>query len=141
MKKKERETLLEEIRTLKETVKMQASLEVMVESIIRKALTRTITLRKGPRKQGDPKEQTVTEEVHILDFLCHYLPLVEASMRGMQEDLDRAKNDISANNLKLDTIGQTLIGMEGSAKLLATFSDEIKAIQPSAFSLLPGVAK
>ena len=100
--------------------------QIMQEEL-KTALFREITVEKGPRNQGDPEKRVEMENVSVLDFLAVYLPRIEAAMRGMQADLDRAKNNISVNNAGLEMIGKTLLGMEKNARLLAEASDAIRA--------------
>jgi len=140
MSKKEYETVKGELAEIKKKLE---DLDKVVEKGMREALYRTITVVKGPRKQGDPEKRVETEEVHVLDFLCHYLPLIEASMRGMQADIGKTKNNVSRNNDQLqitnkvlETMGKTLLDMEASAKMIAMFSDGIKQLPSRELKLL-----
>jgi len=85
-------------------------------------LVRKVTIERGPRKQGDPGKVVKEEEWNILDFIGGYIPKVEASLRGMQEDVDMTKNRVIA-------VGKTLIGMEKAAMALANAADRVKLIR------------
>ena len=97
----------------------------MIQEELKAALFRKITIERGPRKQGDPEKVIKEEEWNVLDFLAAYLPRIEASMRGMQEDLDHTKNKVETYNRKLEAVGQTLLGMEKAAKKVALLSDMV----------------
>jgi len=105
--------------------KDELRLREMIQQELKAALYRTITIEKGPEKQGDPERVIKEEEWNVLDFFCVYLPKIEAALRGMQEDIDHTKNNLAANNEALKMVGETLIAMEQSAKKLAQFSDMI----------------
>jgi len=103
--------------------KDETRLRQMIQEELKAALYRTITIQKGPEKQGDPEKVIKEEEWNVLDFFCVYLPKIEAALRGMQEDIDHTKNNLAANNGAMKVIGETLIAMEKSAKKLAQLSD------------------
>jgi len=111
------------------TKKDKAAIQDLIREELSLALNRKITVERGPRQQGDPEKVIKEEDWNILDFLAIYLPRIEGSMRGMQEDLDKAKCDISIGNERIGAIGNILIGMENAAKQLAEFSDNIKMIK------------
>ncbi len=95
---------------------------------LKAALFRTITIEHGPEKQGDPEKVIKEEEVHVLDFLAVYLPKIEGALRGVQEDVDKAKNRVSEYNQKLDIVGQTLIGMETAARTMAALAERAREL-------------
>jgi len=109
--------------------KDETRLREMIQEELKAALYRTITIEKGPEKQGDPEKVIKEEEWNVLDFFCVYLPKIEAALRGMQEDLDHTKNNLAANNAALKVVGETLIAMEASAKKLAQLSDYVQKTQ------------
>ena len=109
--------------------KDELRLREMIQQELKAALYRRITIEKGPRKQGDPEKTVTEEEWNVLDFLCVYLPKIEAALRGMQEDLDHTKNNLAANNNALKVVGEALMSMESSAKRLAQFSDLVQEKQ------------
>jgi len=106
-------------------------LREMIQQELKAALYRKITIEHGPRNQGDPEKVIKEEEWNVLDFLCVYLPKIEAALRGMQEDLDHTKNNLVANNNALKVVGEALISMENSAKNIAKLSDTIRYIENS----------
>jgi len=95
-----------------------------------KALTRTILMERGPRKQGDPEgKRSVEERWNLIDFIAGYIPYLESALRGMQEDVDHAKNDVTLNTGHIDAIGKILIDLESPILSLADLGDRIKQIQ------------
>jgi len=121
------------------TKKDEARLREMIQEELKAALYRTITIERGPRKQGDPEKVIKDEEWNVLDFFVVYLPKIEAALRGMQEDLDHTKNNLAANNEALKVVGDTLMAMEASAKKLAELSDmvELETRNPKLVTLNP----
>jgi hypothetical protein len=111
--------------------------EIFREEFAR-ALTRTLELERGPRKQGDPEEKRVVEERwNLIDFIAGYVPYLEGAIRGMQETTDLLKNNVDSNNKALEAVGNTLLGMEDSAKHIARLSDLLKALEhPGASRLI-----
>ena len=94
-----------------------------------KAFTRTIQLERGPRKQGDPQEKRVVEEVwNLIDFIAGYMPYLEGALRGMQEAVDLAKNDVALNTARIEAIGKTLLDLQAPLLGVADLSDRIKQI-------------
>jgi hypothetical protein len=97
--------------------------EIFREEFAR-ALTRTLELERGPRKQGDPQEKRIVEEPwNLIDFMAGYLPYLEGAIRGTQETTDTLKNNVAQNTERLEAIGQVLIDMERSVEAIATLSD------------------
>jgi len=128
--------------------KDETRLREMIQEELKAALYRTITIEKGPEKQGDPEKVIKDEEWNVLDFFVVYLPKIEAALRGMQEDIDHTKNNLAANNGAMKVIGEILIAMEKSAKKLAQLSDaaaewsqSIGRIQEGRFTPLEILAK
>lgn len=94
------------------------------------ALTRTLLIETGPKKQGDPEEKVTREiQINMLDFWTEYTPRIEAALRGMQEDVDHASNNIVKQGEKINAIGSVLLGMETAAKRLADASDTIATLR------------
>ena len=88
-----------------------------------KAMTRKITVERGPRKQGDLENKTVEEEWNILDWLVGYLPYVEGSLRGVQSDVDKSKNQTITMLQAIEAISNILLSQEEGIKKLVTFSN------------------
>jgi len=108
--------------------KDKEEIKVLFAEEFNKAMTRIITVERGPRKQGDPEKVVKEEEWNILDWIAGYIPYLEGALRGMQEDIDHTKNELSHNSEKLQAIGQTLIDMEQAALSLADFSTKLKEL-------------
>lgn len=107
----------------------------IIQDEIKEAFVREFTVEKGKRQPGDPEKRFETMKMPVTDFLAHYIPLVEGALRGMQETVDRVKNNVNRNTAQLEqstrqleAVGNILIGMEKSAKLLAETSDAIKRL-------------
>lgn len=83
-------------------------------------LLREITVERGPRTQGDPERTVTTEQWNILDWLAHYLPLIEGALRGMQEDVDLAKCDVARNSDAMHLMAQALSGLEEPCRVIAS---------------------
>ena len=66
----------------------------IIREELKDALVRTVTVERGPETQGDPEKVIKEEEWNVLDFMAAYLPKVEGSVRGMQEDVDKTKNQV-----------------------------------------------
>lgn len=113
----------------------------LVNAVVHKnlvgALFREIDVEKGPEKQGDPEKRIEKKNVHILDFLCEYLPKLEGRLLGMQADVDSARNRSAEalqlqqqNTEKLDAIGSTLLSFEAVGLDLVTIRDSfVKLIE------------
>lgn len=62
----------------------------IVLNVINHALTREIKYEDGKSEPGRIIEKT--EKYNVLDFLCKYLPHIEAGLRGSQADSAKARN-------------------------------------------------
>ena len=111
------------------TKKEKEEIRQIVREELKEALVRTITVERGARGPGEPEKVVKEEEWNVLDFLAFYLPRIEAALRGAQGDIDRMKNQIGEQNIKLEAIGKTLLAMEQGAKTIAMLCDEIKKRQ------------
>jgi len=93
------------------------------------ALTRTLMIERGPRTQDDPEEKRIVEENwNVLDYMTSLIPYIEGALRGMQATLDLQKNNIDRNNAKLEAVGQALLDMEQSARMIAALSDRLRTL-------------
>lgn len=104
-------------------------IRAIIQQELKLALCRTITIERGPRQQGDPEKVVKEEQWNVLDFMAAYLPKIEAALRGMQEDVDHAKNSVDEQAARIGAIGQVLLTMETSAKRLAAFSDYVRRLE------------
>lgn len=106
--------------------------KIIIRDIIREelraALVRQITIERGPRAQGDPETIVREEEWNVLEFMAAYAPKIEAAMRGMQEDLDQAKNDLAGQSNRLDIISRVMLDLERPMMAICGFADEIRQI-------------
>jgi hypothetical protein len=104
-----------------------------IRKIIREEVTaafmKTITIERGPRQPGDPEKVIRDEQWNVLDFLVSYIPHIEAALRGMQSDIDRTKNNLNTNTEKLNVVGQTLISIEDSARIVAALAGKIQEVE------------
>ena len=91
-----------------------------------KAMTRKITVERGTRKQGDPESKTVEEEWNVLDWMVGYFPYVEGAIRGVQTDVERAKNRSSDTLEGMKVISHILLGQEKGIKKLVEFSNWVE---------------
>lgn len=98
-------------------------ISLIIKEELKEALTafliREITVEKGPRKQGDPEKRIEKEEVNVLDFLCHYLPLIEGALRGNQTDMNKVTNKTGEMQDGLAAIAGILMQSENTMKQLA----------------------
>lgn len=104
-----------------------------------KALTRTITIERGPRNPGDKERHIRDEEHNILDFFIWYIPYLEGALRGLQADTDKYRNRINellemeAKTQKaLEATAKIMLGYENSIKILVAFSEKVKAVASDA---------
>jgi hypothetical protein len=100
----------------------------VVREELRAALHREIDVVKAGRQQGEPESVTVRESWNVLDFLAYYLPHLEGALRGVQEDVDRAKNDVAGNTAKLQAVGDTLVSLHGSARQIVALSESMRTM-------------
>lgn len=110
------------------TKKDKDEIRRIIQEELKGALCRMITIERGPRQQGDPEKVIKEEQWNVLDFMAAYAPRIEAALRGMQEDVDHAKNSVLAQGGKIAAIGNVLLGMEVAAKRLAAHADDIRTI-------------
>jgi hypothetical protein len=80
-----------------------------IQEEFKEALLCNITVEKAPRKPDDIEKHYETEEINVLHFLARYLPFVEGSIRGIQEDANKTNNSISGLPEKLELISNILI--------------------------------
>ncbi|EGJ51795.1 hypothetical protein [Desulfocurvibacter africanus] len=95
----------------------------VVQDELKAALVRSITVQKGPDKQGDPQQRVETVEVSVLDFLAKYLPDIEGRLLGMQADVDCARNRVAELSGQVQAVGRTLVALEQPMRRVAAFSD------------------
>jgi len=100
----------------------------IVRGELKEALCRMITIERGPRQQGDAEKVVREEQWNVLDFMAAYAPRIEAALRGMQEDVDRTKNNVAGVVDRINAIGSTLLGMEQAACRLADASGKVKLL-------------
>lgn len=121
---------------------VQEEIQQKIREIVRQelnlALQRTITIERGPEKQGDPEKVVREENWHILDFLCAYMPRLEGALRGMQEDVDQTKNRVAENTDRLVAVGNVLIGMEDQTRALVELTDVARGISEIEMKLIEG---
>lgn len=100
----------------------------LVLNVVNSAVSREMNMEKGPRKQGDPEKVIVRETVNVISLLADYIPRVEASMRGMQADVDLAKTNIHLNNDQLSLMVGILLGLENPLKTICGFADQVRIL-------------
>jgi len=116
-----------EVEPVMLTKKDKEEIRRIVREELKEALFRRIAIERGPRQQGDPEKVVKEEEWNVLDFLAVYLPRVEGALRGVQEDVDKTKNRVLENSAKIQVVGETLLGLEDSAKKIAMLGQVAKA--------------
>jgi hypothetical protein len=95
-------------------------IRAVIRDEISAALTRRVRVERGPRKQGDPQEKRVVEEEwNLIDYIAGYMPYVEGAIRGVQEDVDNAKNDVTR-------MAKVLLTLEQSFYQIAALADGIR---------------
>ena len=104
--------------------KEEQQLRQLISEEINKAMMRKVLVERGPRKQGDPEKKIVEEEWNVLDWIVSYIPLIEAALRGLQEDTDKMKNKVNQNNEMTQAVGQLLINNENNLKKIAQITDK-----------------
>ena len=87
--------------------KDKEEIRAIIQEELKAALVRTVTIERGPRQQGDPEKVVRDEQWNVLDFFAAYAPKIEAALRGMQEDVDKASN-------KVDLVGGILTELSGA---------------------------
>ena len=87
---------------------------------------RDMVFEDSKTEKGRTVEKTT--EVNVLDQIVKYLPYVEGAIRGIQEDVDKMKNNVAGNNECLRIVGETLIQMEQGARNISLFADKLKQI-------------
>ena len=87
---------------------------------------RDMVFEDSKTEKGRTVEKTT--EVNVLDQIVKYLPYVEGAIRGIQEDVDKMKNNVAGNNERLRIVGETLIQMEQGARNISLFADKLKQI-------------
>jgi len=98
----------------------------VVREEVQAALNRTITVQKGPDKNGDPEAKVETQELNILDFLATYLPDIEGRLLGMQEDVESARNRVNEQTEKIDAVGNTLLALHDSSRKIAALAEAVR---------------
>ena len=101
----------------------------IVREELKGALVRTVTIERGPEKQGDPEKVIREEEWNVLDFSAAYAPKIEAALRGMQADVDQTNNMVLKQAEQIEAIGGVLCSMEQSALKLAKASDTVTELK------------
>jgi len=92
------------------TKKDKEEIRQIFKEELREALFRTVTIERGPRGPGDPEKVIKEEQWHVLDFLAAYMPKIEAALRGMQKDVDQAKNKVLSIKQFIDVVTTSAIG-------------------------------
>ncbi len=119
---------------------LKSTLKEVLREVIREelhsALYRTITVEKGPEKQGDPETRIESQDVNVLDFLAQYLPQIEGRLLGTQADMNKVTNAAKAHGEKVELLGRALMGLESSARAVAELSDTIRALEIAPLKLV-----
>lgn len=112
-------------------VKKETLREIIREEVERVLTVEIQVLQVRDEDTGVPLAHPVhkTEKVFLPAFFVQHLKFHEGAYRGMQETVDRAKNN-SANAQevlaemveKVDTLGNTLLSMEESTKIIGRFA-------------------
>lgn len=114
------------------------ALRPLIAEEIEKALMIDVLVEKGPRKQGDPEKVVVHEKMPFKEWAGIYMPYIEAAMRGMQENVCLASNNVQRLNEKVQMVGKTMLGMHQSARKIARLSDALAQVEARNPSFLLG---
>ncbi len=105
---------------------LKKALREVVREELKAALVRTITVQRGPDRNGDPEQRVESVEVNVLDFLAKYLPDLEGRLLGVQSDVDQARNRVGELVEEQRLIHRTLLGLEQPLKRVAALSDAVR---------------
>lgn len=103
-----------------------------IRNIVQEELTnyliRTVEVEKGPRKQGDPEKSVEIQTINALDWIIHYMPLIEGALRGVQEDTNRANSKMINTSETVEALSAIMLQTEQSLKTISFISDGMKQI-------------
>ena len=104
----------------------------IIQEELKAALVRTVTIERGPEKQGDPEKVVKEEQWNVLDFMAAYMPKIEGALRGVQADVDQAKNQVHHMTGIMLGQEQSIMALGKAAQLaIENHDDEQKAIDAS----------
>lgn len=107
----------------------EKKLKQLISEAVVEALTVEITWEKHKdEKTGFPlaTPELKTEKVFLPSFIMQHLKFQEGAFRGLQEDVDHAKNAMSNQVEKIDAIGKAFLTLEGSALTIVSLAHAIK---------------
>jgi len=114
--------------------------EEKLKELIREAVTEALTVELTWEKRRDEKTGVPLavpdlrkEKVFLPSFLVQQISFHEGAFRGLQEDVSKKNNAIDRLAEKVEIVGQVLLGMEQSARRLASFSDVVKGLDIPVF--------
>jgi hypothetical protein len=90
------------------------------------ALFREITVQRAARGSGEVDGKIEKSTENVLDMLVRWLPFTEGALRGSQEDINKATNQMNKTSGKVDQLGETLISMQDSVETMARFAVALK---------------
>jgi len=124
--KEDKKWMKEEIKNFFLSEEFENMLGNMVMKASFQSQNRDMVFEDSKTEKGRTVEKTT--EVNVLDQIVKYLPYIEGAIRGIQEDVDKMKNNVAGNNEKLRVVGETLIRMEQGARNISLFADKLKQI-------------
>ena len=110
-------------------------LRKMIREEIEKALTVKFTWEKRQNDDGTPlaHPEIKTVDSNLCELLHHYIPRIEGAIRGMQQDIDKTKENLvtfSESHIEMrkamESVGRIMIATESSIKELADFSKKTR---------------
>jgi hypothetical protein len=101
----------------------------IVREELQAALSRTITVERSARQQGEIEKKTVEEQWNILDWMVYYMPYIEAALRGGQETTDHVKNGMTGLQGKIDALGQTMISLHDAARHIVHIGQALEVVE------------
>jgi len=100
----------------------------MMEAKIKEALTVKVRFEKKRNLEtGQPLAVPEIEvrEVYLPAHWIEFLPFYEASLRGVQETTDHAKNNSVKSIQAVEAMAGIIIGVENQIKSIGQFAEEI----------------
>jgi hypothetical protein len=110
-------------------------LRKIIREEVEKALTVKVTWEKKQNDDGTPlaHPEIKTTESNLCELLHHYIPRIEGAIRGMQEDIDKTKENLvtfSESHIEMrkamESVGRIMIAAESSIKEIMDFSKKTR---------------
>ena len=112
-------------------------LRKIIREEVEKALTVKVTWEKRQNADGTPlaHPEVKTVDSNLCELLHHYIPRIEGAIRGIQQDMDKTKENLatfSESHIQMrkamESVGRIMIAAESSIKELADFSKKTQLL-------------